>query len=122
MRLDGALSALRSATASRACVAGAAAPGYVKAEASPKMAHHQNRHVRATHQIGSCRCSAITHLQPANAVFFVNLNWSFAMSSSKASVLAIGAAVLGFTIGVSGLAVADFGMSGPGSQLGMRNI
>jgi hypothetical protein len=37
----------------------------------------------------------------------------------KSRVLAIGAAVLGFTIGVSGLAVADFGMSGPGSQLGM---
>jgi hypothetical protein len=57
--------------------------------------------------------------QPVNAVFFVNLNWSFAMSPSKASALAIGAAVLGFTVGVSGLAVADFGMSGPGSQLGM---
>ena len=41
------------------------------------------------------------------------------MSPSKATSLAISAAVLGFTIGVSGLAVADFGMSGPGSQLGM---
>src|SRR5262249_15148690 len=60
-----------------------------------------------------------SRLQPGNAVFFVNLNSSFAMSPSKASVLAIGAAVLGFTIGVSALAVADFGMSGPGSQLGM---
>ena len=41
------------------------------------------------------------------------------MSTSKATSLAIGAAVLGFTIGVSGLAIANFGMSGPGSQLGM---
>lgn len=41
------------------------------------------------------------------------------MSPSKATSLAIAAAVLGFTIGVSGLATANFGMSGPGSQLGM---
>jgi len=31
----------------------------------------------------------------------------------------LGAAAAGFTLGASGLAVADFGMSGPGSQLGM---
>jgi hemin uptake protein HemP len=41
------------------------------------------------------------------------------MSPSKATALAIGAAVLGFSLGVSGLATAQFGMSGPGSQLGM---
>jgi len=31
----------------------------------------------------------------------------------------IGAAALGFTVGATGLAIAQFGMSGPGSQLGM---
>ena len=42
------------------------------------------------------------------------------MSPSKATSLAIAAAVLGFTIGgVRALATANFGMSGPGSQLGM---
>jgi hypothetical protein len=41
------------------------------------------------------------------------------MSPSKTTSLAIGAAVLGFTVGASGFATADFGMSGPGSQLGM---
>jgi hypothetical protein len=33
--------------------------------------------------------------------------------------MAIGTGVLGFVLGVSGLATAQFGMSGPGSQLGM---
>jgi hypothetical protein len=42
-----------------------------------------------------------------------------AMSLAKSSLLAIGAAALGATIGASGLAIAQFGMSGPGSQLGM---
>ena len=31
----------------------------------------------------------------------------------------LGAAVAGFTLGASGFALAEFGMSGPGSQLGM---
>jgi hypothetical protein len=89
-------------------------PGTGKSELPPNgmLPHHQNRHLRAKHQWEVACVRAITLL-------FVNLKWSFAMSPSKASVLAIGAAVLGFTIGVSGLAVADFGMSGPGSQLGM---
>jgi hypothetical protein len=42
-----------------------------------------------------------------------------AMSLAKSSLLAVGAAALGATIGASGLAIAQFGMSGPGSQLGM---
>jgi len=42
-----------------------------------------------------------------------------AMSLAKSSLLAVGAAALGATIGASGLALAQFGMSGPGSQLGM---
>jgi hypothetical protein len=64
---------------------------------------------------------ALCRLQPVKCgyLFFVNLDWSLAMSPSKATSLAIGAAVLGFTVGASGLAIANFGMSGPGSQLGM---
>jgi hypothetical protein len=42
-----------------------------------------------------------------------------AMSLAKSSLLVIGAAALGATVGASGLAIAQFGMSGPGSQLGM---
>ena len=41
------------------------------------------------------------------------------MSLARSSLLAVGAAALGATIGASGLAIAEFGMSGPGSQLGM---
>src|SRR5215510_3882261 len=42
-----------------------------------------------------------------------------AMSLAKSSLLVIGAAALGATVGASGMAIAQFGMSGPGSQLGM---
>jgi len=41
------------------------------------------------------------------------------MSSPPSSLAIIGAAVAGFTVGASSLAIAEFGMSGPGSQLGM---
>jgi hypothetical protein len=41
------------------------------------------------------------------------------MSPLQSALLTAGAAALGFTIGASGLAIAQFGMSGPGSQLGM---
>jgi hypothetical protein len=42
------------------------------------------------------------------------------MSSSKSRLLIIGAAVVGFAISASGFAIAQqWGMSGPGSQLGM---
>ena len=41
------------------------------------------------------------------------------MSPSRVTSLTIGIAVIGFTIGASGLAIAQFGMSGPGSQMGM---
>jgi hypothetical protein len=41
------------------------------------------------------------------------------MSFARTSLPIIGAAALGFTIGASSLAIAQFGMSGPGSQLGM---
>jgi hypothetical protein len=42
-----------------------------------------------------------------------------AMSLARSSLVAIAAAVVGATIGASGIAIAQFGMSGPGSQLGM---
>src|SRR5262245_9159219 len=42
-----------------------------------------------------------------------------AMSLARLTFPILGAAVVGFTIGASGLAIAEFGMSGPGSQLGM---
>jgi len=45
--------------------------------------------------------------------------WRTRMSLARSTLPIIGAAVLGFTIGASGLAIAEFGMSGPGSQLGM---
>jgi hypothetical protein len=41
------------------------------------------------------------------------------MSLGRSSFTMIGAAAVGFTLGASGLAIAQFGMSGPGSQLGM---
>ena len=41
------------------------------------------------------------------------------MSRARSTFSIIAAAAAGFTIGASGLAVAEFGMSGPGSQLGM---
>jgi hypothetical protein len=41
------------------------------------------------------------------------------MSLTRSSLMTIGAAALGVTVGASGLAIAQFGMSGPGSQLGM---
>jgi hypothetical protein len=41
------------------------------------------------------------------------------MSPARTTFLAMTAGVVGFTIGASGLAIANFGMSGPGSQLGM---
>ncbi|MFZ0849328.1 MAG: hypothetical protein WAO08_09005 [Hyphomicrobiaceae bacterium] len=41
------------------------------------------------------------------------------MSLTRSSLTTIGAVALGVTIGASGLAIAQFGMSGPGSQLGM---
>jgi hypothetical protein len=41
------------------------------------------------------------------------------MSVARSTLLIIGAGVAGFTIGASSLAIAQFGMSGPGSQLGM---
>ena len=41
------------------------------------------------------------------------------MPSTHGTLTVIGAAALGFTVGATGLALAQFGMSGPGSQLGM---
>jgi hypothetical protein len=41
------------------------------------------------------------------------------MSLAHRSLPLLGAAALGFSIGASSLAIANFGMSGPGSQLGM---
>lgn len=41
------------------------------------------------------------------------------MSLARPTFLVIGAAAAGFTLGASGIATANFGMSGPGSQLGM---
>ena len=41
------------------------------------------------------------------------------MSLARSSLVAIAAAVVGATVGASGMAIAQFGMSGPGSQLGM---
>src|SRR5262245_24095771 len=41
------------------------------------------------------------------------------MSLGRSSLPTITAAAIGFTVGASGLAIAQFGMSGPGSQLGM---
>ena|SRR5262245_35415711 len=41
------------------------------------------------------------------------------MSLGRSSLTIAGAAVIGFTVGASSLAIANFGMSGPGSQLGM---
>jgi hypothetical protein len=41
------------------------------------------------------------------------------MSATRSTLTLIGAAAAGFTIGASSLAIANFGMSGPGSQLGM---
>ena len=42
------------------------------------------------------------------------------MPSSKSKLLIVGAAGIGFAIGASGFAIAQqWGMSGPGSQLGM---
>ncbi len=41
------------------------------------------------------------------------------MSLARSSLLMVGAAALGATVGATGLAIAQFGMSGPGSQLGM---
>lgn len=41
------------------------------------------------------------------------------MSLARSSLLTIGAAAVGMIVGASGLAIAQFGMSGPGSQLGM---
>jgi hypothetical protein len=41
------------------------------------------------------------------------------MSVGRSTLPIIGAAALGFTIGASSLAIANFGLSGPGSQLGM---
>jgi hypothetical protein len=41
------------------------------------------------------------------------------MSLSRSTLPVIGAAAVGFSLGASGFAVAQFGMSGPGSQLGM---
>ncbi len=41
------------------------------------------------------------------------------MSRTRSTLPIIGAAAVGFTLGASGLAIANFGMSGPGSQLGM---
>jgi hypothetical protein len=45
--------------------------------------------------------------------------WRTRMSFARTTLPIIGAAALGLTIGASGLAIAEFGMSGPGSQLGM---
>jgi hypothetical protein len=41
------------------------------------------------------------------------------MSLSKSALSTAGAAALGFMLGATGLAIAQFGMSGPSSQLGM---
>ena len=41
------------------------------------------------------------------------------MSLARSTLAIIGGAAAGFVLGVSSLAIADFGMSGPGSQLGM---
>jgi hypothetical protein len=41
------------------------------------------------------------------------------MSLGRSSFTILGAAAVGFTLGASSLAIANFGMSGPGSQLGM---
>jgi hypothetical protein len=41
------------------------------------------------------------------------------MSLSRSTLAIIGAAAAGFSVGASSLAIAQFGMSGPGSQLGM---
>jgi len=41
------------------------------------------------------------------------------MSLGRSSLTILGAAAIGFTVGASSLAIANFGMSGPGSQLGM---
>jgi hypothetical protein len=41
------------------------------------------------------------------------------MSLARSTLPIIAAAAIGLTVGASGLAVAQFGMSGPGSQLGM---
>jgi hypothetical protein len=41
------------------------------------------------------------------------------MSPARSTLPIIGAAAAGFTLGASSLAIAQFGMSGPGSQLGM---
>lgn len=41
------------------------------------------------------------------------------MSLGRSSLAMLGAAAIGFTVGASSLAIANFGMSGPGSQLGM---
>jgi hypothetical protein len=42
-----------------------------------------------------------------------------AMSLAKSSLVALAAGVVGVTLGAGGMAIAQFGMSGPGSQLGM---
>src|SRR5262245_31070146 len=41
------------------------------------------------------------------------------MSLARSSLHTIAAAAIGFTVGASGPAIAEFGRSGPGSQLGM---
>jgi len=41
------------------------------------------------------------------------------MSVARSTLPILGAAAIGFTIGASSLAIANFGLSGPGSQLGM---
>jgi len=41
------------------------------------------------------------------------------MSLARSTLLMLGGAAIGFSLGASGLAIAEFGMSGPGSQLGM---
>ena len=41
------------------------------------------------------------------------------MSFPRTTLPILGGAAIGFTIGASSLAIANFGLSGPGSQLGM---
>jgi hypothetical protein len=41
------------------------------------------------------------------------------MSFARSTLPILGAAAIGFTLGATSLAVANFGLSGPGSQLGM---
>ena len=41
------------------------------------------------------------------------------MSPTRSTLPIVTAAAVGFTLGASSLAIANFGMSGPGSQLGM---